>query len=158
MNWVMLLFNLIPVYPLDGGEILRSLLWFMFGRAKSLMITSIVGFFGVAGLLGLAYWLKSPWIAAMCLLIVAPNCWQGFQQARALMALAKAPRHEGVACPSCRAAPVCGEFWVCGQCRKAFDTFLSGGSCPQCGTQFATTACLECGRSNPMAEWVASGR
>src|SRR5262250_2446879 len=46
-NLVLLVFNLLPVYPLDGGQILRSLLWFVMGRAKSLMVASAVGFVGV---------------------------------------------------------------------------------------------------------------
>jgi Zn-dependent protease len=32
MNLMILIFNLLPVYPLDGGQILRSLLWFGCGR------------------------------------------------------------------------------------------------------------------------------
>src|ERR1039457_5800246 len=41
INLVLLIFNMMPVYPLDGGQILRSLLWFVFGRANSLLAASI---------------------------------------------------------------------------------------------------------------------
>src|SRR5208282_5212331 len=51
INLVLLIFNMLPIYPLDGGQILRSLLWFVFGRANSLMATVVIGFVGVAGLL-----------------------------------------------------------------------------------------------------------
>src|SRR5487761_1932588 len=54
INLVLLIFNLMPVYPLDGGQILRSLLWFVVGRANSLLVASVIGFIGVAGLIGLA--------------------------------------------------------------------------------------------------------
>ena len=49
INLGLLVFNMLPIYPLDGGQILRSLLWFAMGRARSLMAATIVGFIGVAG-------------------------------------------------------------------------------------------------------------
>src|SRR5208282_3634552 len=32
INLGLLIFNMLPIYPLDGGQILRSLLWFVMGR------------------------------------------------------------------------------------------------------------------------------
>src|SRR6202140_450274 len=49
----LLVFNILPIYPLDGGQILRSLLWVVMGRARSLMAATIVGFAGIAGFIGL---------------------------------------------------------------------------------------------------------
>jgi len=152
INLVLLIFNMMPVYPLDGGQILRSLLWFIFGRANSLLAASIIGFIGVAALILLAIFAQSVWLGIMAAFILM-NCWGGLKQARALAKIAKIPRREGFACPSCKTAPPLGELWRCGQCRQAFDMFATIGACPHCGIQFSTVQCLDCGTASPIGAW-----
>src|SRR5438105_890241 len=50
MNLGLLAFNLVPIYPLDGGQILHALLWFVMGRARSLAVCSVLGLVGAVGL------------------------------------------------------------------------------------------------------------
>src|SRR5438309_1847669 len=52
INGFLLFFNLLPIYPLDGGQILRGLLWLKLGPIQSLIIASMIGFVG-AGLFAL---------------------------------------------------------------------------------------------------------
>jgi Zn-dependent protease len=155
LNLVLLIFNLLPIYPLDGGQILRSLLWFAFGRANSLLAASVIGFIGVAVLIGLALLGHSVWLGFICVFILL-NCWGGLMQARALARIAKMPRRDGFACPSCKTAPPLGAVWRCGKCRQPFDTFATLGVCPHCGTQFNATPCMDCGSLRPISEWMAS--
>jgi Zn-dependent protease len=86
INTGLFLFNMLPVYPLDGGQILRSLLWFVVGPVRSLYAATFVGFLGVLCLLALAILDRSVWLGIMTLFI-GSNCWQGWRQARMLSAL-----------------------------------------------------------------------
>ena len=58
INKMLLLFNLIPAYPMDGGRILQELLWFALGYGRSMMIAGMVGTVAGAGfvVLGLGIW------------------------------------------------------------------------------------------------------
>lgn len=152
----LLIFNMLPIYPLDGGQILRSLLWYVLGRARSLLVATILGFVGVVAFVGWAFLAQSLWLGAIAVFMLL-NCWGGLQHARGLLRLSKIPRREGFACPSCYAAPPLGEFWKCRQCGQAFDTFVTGAACPACGARFGVTTCLDCRRTFPISEWsVAS--
>jgi len=139
---VLFCFNMLPIFPLDGGQILRSLLWYVLGRARSLMVASVIGIVTVVLLLIFA--IRTPWLGIMAVFVLL-NCWGGFQQARALARVAAAPRRAGLACPKCHTAPPVGAFWACGRCRARFDMFATRGVCPNCGTIFNATRCMECG-------------
>jgi Zn-dependent protease len=155
INLGLLIFNMLPIYPLDGGQILRSLLWFGIGRARSLMVATILGFVGIAGFILFAIWQQSIWLGAIAVFLLM-NCWNGLQHARQLLSFAKLPRHPGFFCPDCKASPPVGNFAICGQCKKPFDIFETQGVCPHCGAHYADAGCLDCGRRHPIRDWIAS--
>jgi Zn-dependent protease len=150
----LLLFNILPIYPLDGGQILRSLLWFVLGRARSLMVATVLGFVGVAAFIVAAFWSRDLWLGAIAVFMLM-NCWSGLQHARALLRFAKLPRRDSFTCPACKAHPPIGEFWKCGNCGQPFDTFQTQAVCPNCATHFGVTKCLDCGAVSPLSEWFS---
>jgi len=153
MNGILLIFNLLPIYPLDGGQILQALLWFVIGRARSLLVVSVIGLAAGIGFIAASLWARDWWFAVLALFIAIRSA-AGFQQARTLARLAKAPRYAELACPSCGMAPLVGAYWVCNHCQTPFDTFKHWAVCPTCGAQFPETACPNCQRRHPISAWV----
>ena len=79
INIGLLIFNLLPIYPLDGGQILQSLLWFLIGQARSLMAAGILGLVAAGGVLVLALVvLRDTWLVVVALFI-AWQAWRGFR-------------------------------------------------------------------------------
>jgi Zn-dependent protease/predicted RNA-binding Zn-ribbon protein involved in translation (DUF1610 family) len=156
VNLFLLIFNMMPVYPLDGGQILQSLLWFVVGRARSLMIAASIGLVALGAAIIVALVKMNLWLGLICVIMLM-NCWQGLMYARVLARIAKMPHRPGFACPDCHQPPILGAIWRCERCSKPVDPFETGAVCPHCGLHFPVTRCPECGRAHPLHEWITHG-
>jgi Zn-dependent protease len=83
INLVLLGFNMLPIYPLDGGQMLHALLWFPLGRARSLLVCSAIGLIGAVGLFAMAVYLQSIWLIVLAAFL-GFQAWKGLQQAQIL--------------------------------------------------------------------------
>lgn len=81
INLVLLIFNLLPIYPLDGGQIVRGFLWLWLGQIRSLRIASIIGFAGAIVFAGIAYYRSSIWLGliAFFIFVQAQASWRHSQ-------------------------------------------------------------------------------
>jgi Zn-dependent protease len=91
INLGLLIFNMLPVYPLDGGQILRALLWFPLGEIQSLRIASVVGLIGGGCLALIAIWTWSFWLGILAFFIFS-RAVAGWQYSKALVLEEQAKR------------------------------------------------------------------
>jgi Zn-dependent protease len=154
-NGILLVFNILPIYPLDGGQILQSLLWFILGRGRSMAVATVIGFIGVAAIAALAIYTQSWWTGAMAFYI-GSQCWRGWKAGVMMRERENARPRPGFACPACGRPPVMGKFWQCSNCQTAFDTFETAGICPSCGNSFQVTECAGCRTRSPITAWQQS--
>ena len=83
LNLVLLGFNMLPIYPLDGGQILQALLWFVIGRATSLLVVTIIGALAGLGVLAYAWHTQSLWTGLIGVFILV-RCKAGYDFSRQL--------------------------------------------------------------------------
>lgn len=97
-NLVLLIFNLVPIYPLDGGQIVRALLWFKIGPIRSLKVASVIGFIGAVAFAAVAFWLQSIWLGILAFFIFM-QAQAGWRQARVAFVAEEAARERTLVPP-----------------------------------------------------------
>ena len=83
INLLLLLFNMLPIFPLDGGQILQAILWFFIGRARSLRVASVIGLI-CAVPLGLLFVLSGDLFGVAIALFIGWQAWNGYRAAQYL--------------------------------------------------------------------------
>ncbi|MGE3180986.1 MAG: site-2 protease family protein [Phycisphaerae bacterium] len=81
VNYMLLTFNLLPIYPLDGGQILQTILWPFMGLRESTMLACQIGIAGA--MVGAAWSLRNQdTMLIFVALFVGWSCWQRYQAAK----------------------------------------------------------------------------
>jgi len=83
INGLLLAFNLLPIYPLDGGQILMSILWYFMSFERALSVAATIGMLGAGAVMGLALAYRNIWLIVIAL-FAASQCYKGLQIARSI--------------------------------------------------------------------------
>jgi Zn-dependent protease len=82
INLMLLAFNLLPIYPMDGGQLLFTLLWPFLGLRTATIVACQLG---LVGAVGLGLWGLSGQGGSMMMALAimgGMTCWQRLQMAR----------------------------------------------------------------------------
>jgi Zn-dependent protease len=82
VNLFLLAFNLLPIYPLDGGQLFHTILWPFLGLQRATIVACTVG---LAGAIGFGLWGLGGAGREMLVFIAifgGMTCWQRLQMAR----------------------------------------------------------------------------
>lgn len=69
VNLILAVFNLFPIYPLDGGNITHSIMEIFFGRANADWLTLLIGIPVLGGLMLFAWFTRDFLLMASCVMI-----------------------------------------------------------------------------------------
>lgn len=81
VNWFLLCFNLLPVWPMDGGQLFRVMLWKVMGLQRASLLTGQVGVVG-AVLFFIVGFVTSNFILVLIGMMGASAAWNLYQAAR----------------------------------------------------------------------------
>jgi stage IV sporulation protein FB len=85
ISYGLLIFNMLPVFPLDGGQMLQSILWKPMGYYKSMLVTVNVGLVGsvLMAMVGIASF--GSVFGGLLLLFIAINCFMNCYRTRQML-------------------------------------------------------------------------
>lgn len=85
LSYALLLFNLWPVYPLDGGQLVQSILWKPLGYYKSMMLMLNIGLVGSALMVMVGLATLGALGLGLLLILIGVSCFLTCFQTRAMM-------------------------------------------------------------------------
>jgi hypothetical protein len=78
ISYILLLFNLLPIFPLDGGQIVQTFLWRLTGYHRSMLMSCMIGMCASAGLaiFAISIWNSSSFMLFIIAAWLFLSCYQ----------------------------------------------------------------------------------
>ncbi len=152
-NILLLGFNLLPVWPLDGGRMLEVILRRQFGFARGGLAAAAVGVVTAVGTFIASTTFGYYLIAAIFLPLGVPvnRRLKWFNALRKLEL--RWGRHDSAFCPHCGERPVDMPGCVCAHCGERYNPLRTAGRCWACGEAGEAIPCWYCGERSAADEW-----
>jgi Zn-dependent protease len=153
-NLSLLLFNLLPLYPLDGGQLFLALLQSRFRKSLSYFAITTGSLTGLLLLFVLCIFSLGLFLLLLplALCIVGPNILALLWSIRTLNREATDGFHPTARCPLCNQRPRVGPTGECETC-SAICNVLEG-PCWNCSATFTALTCSDCGQTAPIPAWL----
>lgn len=158
MNIVLLVFNILPIYPLDGGQILSSILWFFMNEARAIRIAAGIGMVGSVALVVFLLSRGGGIGSSIYTILIIGFLFFSARRAYITAGQRAAPPsvHSNCHCPHCHQSPPTGLDMICPACNTQFDICAASAVCPKCGQRYTHVliTCGNCHNTSPVGDWL----
>jgi Zn-dependent protease len=157
-NLDLLLFNLLPIWPMDGGQIVYTALRNRIGTAKSGIFVGISGIACAA--IAITCFMHTHAYIAVALMTALIWFEVGYLQRSLVLNAAELNWgfHESAECPECHHAALDRPQGNCATCGENFNFLSNKGKCWNCGAEASSLRCPYCWAESPVSQWLAKRR
>ena len=152
-NLGMLVLNLLPIWPLDGGRMLQAVAGRCLGAVRGWLLTGTLGLtLALGGSAWLAYRDQTILSASIAPLIffLLPNVFWAIGM---LMAERRRGINRAARCPWCGTHPLDGATGPCTQCGETCNLLTDTRDCWNCGATDGEITCRYCGGTADVRKW-----
>jgi Zn-dependent protease len=156
MNVYLLLLNILPIWPLDGGKVAFAALRSRLGHTRSRLVSALTGMVCIVAALAFAWYSRDYVLHFLLLILLGINVGQ-LPWCAAMMANER--RHgflEDAKCPHCGSRALAATTGTCEFCGVSCNLLVNEGRCWNCQQEGREITCPYCRQASAVAAWKIS--